>query len=62
MMRSSIYDLHYIRLKGLDPDKRYLCEQTGQVLSGDTLMNAGLCIHDRLRDFDSCIFHFVAVD
>ena len=62
VMRSSIYDLHYIRLKGLDPEKRYLCEQTGAILSGDTLMNAGLCIHERLRDFDSCIFHFVALD
>ncbi|MBQ2716232.1 MAG: alpha-galactosidase, partial [Clostridia bacterium] len=60
VMRSSIYDLHYIRLKGLDPNKRYLCEQTGQVLSGDTLMNAGLCIHDRLHDFDSVVLHFTA--
>lgn len=62
VMRSSIYDLHYIRLKGLDPAKRYLCEQTGTVLSGDTLMNAGLCIHDRLRDFDSSVYHFTAID
>ena len=49
-------------MKGLDPQKRYRNEQTGLVLSGDTLMNAGLCIHEKLRDFDSCTFHLVAVD
>ena len=62
VIRSSIYDIHYLRLKGLDPTKRYLNEQTGQILSGDTLMNAGLCIHEKLKDFDSCVFHLVAVD
>ena len=62
VIRSSIYDLHYLRLKGLDSQKRYLVEQTGQILSGDTLMNAGLCIRGKLNDFDSRVFHLVAVD
>ena len=62
VIRSSIYDIHYLKLKGLDPKKRYLNEQTGVVLSGDTLMNAGLCIHTKLRDFDSVVYRFVAVD
>lgn len=62
VMRRSIYDLHFIRLKGLDPKKRYLNEQTGVVLSGDTLMNAGFRIREKTGDFDSCTYHFVAVD
>ena len=62
IMRSSIYDIHYLRLKGLDPQKRYLNEQTGLVLSGDTLMNAGICIHEKLSDFDSIVFHLTAID
>ena len=62
VMKSSIYDRHYIRLKGLDENKKYRNEQTGQVLSGRTLMNAGICIQEKLRDFDSCVFHFIAVE
>ncbi len=62
VIRSSIYDMHYIRLKGLDPKKRYLNDQTGDILSGDTLMNAGICIHTKLRDFDSVVFHFTAIE
>ena len=61
VMKSSIYDRHYFRLKGLDENKRYLNEQTGQILSGRTLMNAGICIQDKLKDFDSHMFHFVEV-
>ena len=62
VMKSSIYDRHYVRLKGLDENKRYLNEQTGQVLSGRTLMNAGICIQDKRKDFESCIFHLTAFD
>ena len=61
VMKSSIYDRHYVRLKGLDENKKYLNEQTGQILSGRTLMNVGLCIQDKLMDFESCVFHFIAI-
>ena len=30
--------------------------------TGRTLMNAGICIQRTLRDFSSCVFHFVALD
>ncbi|MCR5465760.1 MAG: alpha-galactosidase [Lachnospiraceae bacterium] len=46
-----------VKLKGLDPKKRYLCEQTGQVLSGSTLMNCGLNIGTR-GDFISKQYYF----
>ena len=62
VMRYGRCQRNYLRLKGLDPNKRYLNEQTGQVLCGDTLMNAGLNIPLRLRDGDSCTYHFIAVD
>ncbi len=62
VMRCEIYQRYYIRLAGLDPNKQYRNEQTGQILSGDTLMNAGICIPEVLRDFDSRVFHFIAVD
>ncbi|MBP3369315.1 MAG: alpha-galactosidase [Clostridia bacterium] len=62
VMKSSIYDRHYVRLKGLDENKKYLNEQTGQILSGRTLMNAGICIQDKMKDFTSCILHFTAFD
>ena len=61
VMRSGIYDRHYVRLKGLDPNKRYLNEQTGQVLSGRTLMNAGICISEKLADFASKVYHLIEV-
>ena len=62
VMRGGIHERHYLRLSGLDENKRYLNEQTGQILSGKTLMNAGICICEALRDFASCVFHFVAVN
>ena len=61
VMKSSIYDRHYVRLKGLDENKKYLNEQTGQILSGRALMNAGICIQEKLRDFESVIYRFIVV-
>ena len=55
-------DRYYLRLAGLDPKLRYREEATGRILSGDTLMNAGICIPESLWDFDSRVMHFVAVD
>ena len=34
----------FLRLKGLDPEKYYRLEETGEVYSGALLMNAGLCL------------------
>ncbi|MBE6536069.1 MAG: alpha-galactosidase [Ruminococcaceae bacterium] len=62
VIRSAIYDRHYVRMSGLDANKYYRNEQTGQVLSGKALMNAGVCICERLRDYDSRMYHFVAVE
>jgi alpha-galactosidase len=51
-----------LKLKGLDPQKFYRCEQTGEVASGALLMRAGLNI-DRLPRWDgeSYILYFTAV-
>ena len=62
VIRYSIFQRNYLRLSGLDPNKRYRNEQTGQILSGDTLMNVGINIQENLRDYDSCTFHFIAVE
>ena len=59
VMRSGIYDRHYVSPKGLDPNKRYLNEQTGQVLLGKTWMYAGICISEKLEDFSSRVFHLI---
>ncbi|MBR4014493.1 MAG: GH36 C-terminal domain-containing protein [Clostridia bacterium] len=45
----------------LDDNKKYINEQTGQILSGRTLMNAGICIRERMRDFESRILHFIGL-
>ncbi len=39
-----------LRLKGLDPDKAYKNNQTGQVLYGSTLLNVGVRIGDLFRE------------
>ena len=62
VIRYRIFQRNYLRLSGLDPNKRYLNEQTGQILSGDTLMNAGMNIQDNLKDYESRIFHLIAVE
>lgn len=52
------------RLRGLDPDKLYTDESTGEVYSGALLMNAGVNItpHNQrwLTDGESLVMHFVA--
>ena len=49
-----------IKLAGLDPEVRYRNETTGEVLSGSTLMNAGV-FADAGGDFSSVKIHFVRV-
>ena len=63
VMRSSIYDLHYIRLKGLDPNKTYRCEELDLTCSGALLMNAGINMTKIAPwEYQSAKLHFVAVD
>lgn len=38
-----------LKMKGLDPNKAYRIEETGQILHGSTLMNVGLRIGDLYR-------------
>ena len=61
VMRGEIHGRHYLKLSGLDENKRYLNEQTGQILSGRTLMNAGICIREKMRDFASKTYIFMEV-
>ena len=61
-IRSRVNDRHYVRLAGLDPDRRYREEQSGLVLTGKALMSAGWVIPERLFDKTSRQYHFVAVD
>lgn len=46
-----------VKLRGLDPDQKYLFRETGQILFGKTLMNAGLVLPN-LPDFGSWTWHF----
>jgi hypothetical protein len=62
VIRKRVHERHFFRLAGLDPNKRYLNEQTGQVLSGKTWMSAGMCVQGVPNDFTSLTFHLVAVD
>lgn len=53
----------FIRLKGLDPEKYYRCEQTGEVYSGALLMNAGLSLYEYPHgDGESFTLYFRATD
>ena len=56
------YHSRRIRLSGLKPDLRYRNEETGEVLYGDTLMNAGILIPGMWGDFQSRLIHLTAVE
>ena len=43
-LRQANTDHPIVRLAGLDPDVRYLIEETGEIYGGDQLMASGLCI------------------
>ena len=52
-----------LKMKGLDPNKAYRIEETGQILHGSTLMNVGLRIGDlyRAKRSDGYVLTFYAV-
>ena len=53
----------FVKLKGLDPDKYYVDEETDEVYSGALLMNAGLCFaNEGVSDGSSFIRYFKAVE
>ncbi len=62
VLRRRPKERYYLRLAGLDPALRYRDEETGRVLAGDTLMNAGLCFTQDFKDYDSCMIHLKAVE
>lgn len=49
-----------VKLHGLAPDRRYLCEETGQVLSGKAWEKCGIIIGVN-RDFTSQTFYLKAI-
>ena len=57
----SVFELR-LKLKGLDKDKYYKHEESGQVFSGAFLMNNGIHIPSLWGDFQSYIAHFTAVE
>ena len=53
----------YVKLKGLDPDKYYIDDDTDEVYSGALLMNAGICLPNaEYNDGQSFIKYFKAVE
>ncbi|MBQ7542078.1 MAG: alpha-galactosidase [Clostridia bacterium] len=58
-MRSYTADQCFVRLKGLEPDRKYTCQQTGRTYSGAYLMRAGLNMtHIVTGDGESCTMYF----
>ncbi len=50
-----------LRLKGLCPDRIYKLEETGEVMSGALLMQAGYLVEPAMGDYNSKQYHFVAI-
>ena len=48
-----------VRLKGLSPENRYRIEETGEVLGGDVLMQAGMLIAPLWGDYRSRLIHLI---
>ena len=63
VLRARINPVYRLRFRGLDPEKKYREEETGTVYSGDTLMNAGIMLTNRLenRDFATIVIYLKAV-
>ena len=51
----------YLRLKGLDENKRYNVQPLDITVNGDVLMNAGLPINGQYSDFESTLFEITEV-
>lgn len=53
---------YFVKLRGLDENRRYRNEATGEIFYGSTLMYAGLNFTDLNTDFKSKKIHLVAVE
>lgn len=51
-----------IRLKGLEPNARYILEETGEYFNGAVLMYGGFLIRRAFGDYTSSLYHFVRED
>ena len=60
--RSYPYMSVNLRLKGLEPAKRYQCSADGRMYYGDTLMHAGLNLNGSYTDGDSRLLTFRVVN
>lgn len=62
VMRTHTGVSRYIRLRGLDPERIYVDEETGRKYSGALLMNAGLNLTGySWHDGESRVWHFIAL-
>jgi alpha-galactosidase len=61
VIRTTLYMPHVIRMRGLDPDKKYVDLESGAVYSGNTLMNAGINLARKMTDFETVIIHLKEV-
>lgn len=60
IIRSHQGQRQYLRLRGLDPAKKYRDVESGKVYSGALLMNAGLNFNTLIGDYASTVVHLVA--
>ncbi len=60
VMRTHTSVARYIRLRGLDPDRIYVDQESGARYSGALLMNAGLNLSGVWQDGESRVWHFIA--
>ncbi len=61
IMRENLDHLFFLKLKGLDKNKMYRCQKTGEVYSGALLMNSGINLSSAIKyDGESIMMHFVA--
>lgn len=60
IMRENNEHLFFLKLKGLDKNRFYKCQKTGEVYSGALLMNSGINLSALRYTGDSTLIHFVA--
>ena len=62
IMREEFCNIQVLKLRGLDKNKFYKDEESGEIYSGALLMNAGLNITGKIqRDGESLMLHFTEV-
>lgn len=61
VMRDRIFPRYFVKLKGLDPNKKYKDVNSGKEYYGDTLMNCGLNLTKIYGDLGSTIVHLKEV-